>query len=79
MLYTKASDALPDDARFDPMGPPVDARDVWCLHCQAVFSSEEMVYDDESELWLCPRCRDGAGYGLDIHDVMEGDGHDEWG
>jgi hypothetical protein len=62
----------PDDD--DPMGPPKQPCECWCMHCRRTFSSSEMwfqrVLNDPGGFkgfWMCPtpNC-DGAGFTIDI-------------
>jgi hypothetical protein len=55
--------------RKDPFGPPRQARDVTCLHCEQTYSSSLIVW--KGDCWCCPtpKCG-GAGYGYDIHDAQ---------
>jgi hypothetical protein len=58
----------------DPMGPPKDACECWCLHCRRVFMSNEMwfqrVIGDPTGFkgyWMCPTANcDGKGFTFDI-------------
>ena len=56
----------------DPFRPPSSQVLVRCLHCDQVYPSSEMVYEERfgQALWWCktPGCS-GAGYGFDIHQV----------
>ncbi len=62
---------LPDAAWEDPFRPPETPCPVRCLHCDAEYSSDEIVWrqgPDGSGFWCCPRpgC-DGKGFHFDIH------------
>src|SRR5690242_19867896 len=63
-----------EDYRDDPMAPPAEPCECFCLHCRRVFMSNEMwfqrVIGDKrgfQGFWMCPtpNC-DGAGYQFDI-------------
>lgn len=57
----------------DPFAPPVHSRLVRCLHCDEVYQSSEMVYEQRgySPLWFCKnRDCNGAGYGCDISEAF---------
>jgi hypothetical protein len=80
-----ASDAAPDagsqqssDGRSpdpnDPMGPPAEPCECWCMHCRRTFMSGEIwfqrIINDPGGFngtWMCPtpNC-DGAGFTFDI-------------
>src|SRR3954469_25365344 len=60
--------------RDDPMGPPKDPCECWCMHCRRTFMSTEMwfqrVIGDRrgfKGFWMCPtpNCG-GAGFTFDI-------------
>jgi hypothetical protein len=62
------------DPRDDPMAPPREPCECYCLHCQRTFMSDEMwfqrVVGDRNGFegfWMCPtpNC-DGAGFTFDI-------------
>lgn len=62
------------DPMEDPMAPPREACECWCLHCRRTFQSSEMWFqrvigarDGFTGFWMCPthNC-DGAGFGFDI-------------
>jgi hypothetical protein len=62
------------DEHSDPMAPPKDPVECWCLHCNRVFTSDQMwfqrVINDPQGFpgfWMCPtpNC-DGAGFCFDI-------------
>jgi hypothetical protein len=62
------------DPHTDPMAPPREPCECYCLHCERVFMSSEMwfqrVINDPGGFpgfWMCPtpNC-DGAGYLFDI-------------
>src|SRR5437667_7719451 len=64
----------PFDPMDDPMAPPRDPCECWCLHCERTFMSSEMwfqrVIGDKHGFpgfWMCPtpNC-DGAGFTFDI-------------
>ena len=64
----------PDDDRDDPMGPPREPCECWCMHCRRTFMSNEMwfqrVIGDPQGFrgfWMCPtpNCS-GAGFTFDI-------------
>ena len=48
----------------DPFAPPAEPVEVKCMHCERVYTSDRMRFD---ELWLCAfgDC-DGRGFGFDI-------------
>ena len=59
----------PDD---DPMGPPKVSVEVYCLHCQCVYMSDEIRWKPDPDgpgggWWVCPMddC-DGKGFTIDI-------------
>ena len=63
------------DGRDDPMAPPREPCECWCLHCHRTFMSSEMwfqrVIGDPMGFpgfWMCPthNCG-GAGFTFDIH------------
>src|SRR5687768_7596480 len=63
------------DPRDDPMAPPREPCECYCLHCQRTFMSDEMwfqrVIGDKSGFegfWMCPtpNCS-GAGFSFDIY------------
>src|SRR4051794_11750065 len=63
-----------DDPRRDPMAPPKEPCECWCLHCGRTFMSDQMwfqrVIGDPQGFpgfWMCPtpNC-DGAGFCFDI-------------
>lgn len=77
----------------DPMGPPKEPCECWCLHCRRVFMSDQMwfqrVIGDPSGFkgfWMCPtpNCG-GAGFTIDIfptdpnHPANEGWSDDDGG
>lgn len=68
---TRFDEALPLEARQDPLGPPDENVEVWCLHCRDVFFSDEMVW--YLGLWCCPKivCG-GVGFGCDIFSTAPG-------
>jgi hypothetical protein len=60
--------------RADPMGPPTEPCECWCMHCRRTFLSSEMwfqrVINDPQGFkgfWMCPtpNCG-GAGFTFDI-------------
>jgi hypothetical protein len=62
------------DEYSDPMAPPKEPVECWCLHCNRVFMSDQMwfqrVINDPqgfNGFWMCPtnNC-DGAGFCFDI-------------
>ncbi len=62
------------DPRDDPMAPPRDSCECYCLHCQRTFMSDQMwfqrVIGDKNGFegfWMCPtpNCS-GAGFTFDI-------------
>jgi hypothetical protein len=64
----------PDDRHDDPMGPPREPCECWCMHCRRTFMSSEMwfqrVVGDPMGFrgfWMCPtpNCG-GAGFTFDI-------------
>jgi hypothetical protein len=67
-------DAANTDDRRDPMGPPAEPCECFCLHCRRVFMSDTMWFqrvinarDGFEGFWLCPtpNCG-GAGFTMDI-------------
>lgn len=73
-----ASDTSDDDYSFgtgrDPMGPPEEPCECYCLHCGRVFMSDQMwlqrikgARDGFDGFWMCPtpNCS-GAGFTIDI-------------
>ena len=83
---TRFDKELPAYALRDPLGPPKRAVDVRCLHCDHVFSSDEMVWYRGA--WCCPKIScGGAGFLFDIYPTAsvfwkeDGNGLevDEWG
>jgi hypothetical protein len=64
----------PFDPMDDPMAPPREACECWCLHCERTFMSSAMwfqrVIGDRSGFpgfWMCPTANcSGAGFGFDI-------------
>src|SRR4051794_25797441 len=63
-----------DDPRRDPMAPPREPCECWCLHCRRTFMSDQMwfqrVIGDPQGFdgfWMCPtpNCG-GAGFTFDI-------------
>ena len=86
----KGSDE-PFDPMDDPMAPPREPCECWCMHCQRNFMSNEMwfqrVIGDKhgfEGFWMCPtpNC-DGAGFTFDIfptdpnHPANDGWGSDD--
>jgi len=71
---------LSKEALDDPFRPPPEACLVFCLHCQQVYSSDDIVWREEDGrgFWCCPvpGCG-GMGFGFDIHPVEDGDEIDE--
>src|SRR5215470_17740637 len=68
------------DPRTDPMAPPAEPCECYCLHCGRTFSSDRMwfqrVINDRGGFpgfWMCPtpNC-DGAGFGFDIYPTDPG-------
>lgn len=62
------------EARRDPMGPPAEPCECFCLHCQRTFMSDQIWFqrvigakDGFPGFWMCPtpNC-DGAGFTFDI-------------
>jgi hypothetical protein len=62
------------DPRTDPMAPPAEPCECYCLHCGRVFMSDQMWFqrvinarDGFAGFWMCatPNC-DGAGFTFDI-------------
>jgi hypothetical protein len=58
----------------DPMGPPAEPCECFCLHCQRTFMSDQMWFqkvinskDGFPGFWMCPtpNCG-GAGFTMDI-------------
>jgi hypothetical protein len=67
-------EATNPDNRRDPMGPPAEPCECFCLHCRRTFMSDQMWFqrvinarDGFEGFWLCPtpNC-DGAGFTMDI-------------
>jgi hypothetical protein len=64
-------DSSPQD---DPMGPPKEPCECWCMHCRRTFTSDQMwfqrVIGDSrgfEGFWMCPTANcSGAGFGFDI-------------
>lgn len=66
---------LPPPDLNDPFRRPEEPRQVHCIHCSEQYCSSEIKWDGRSELWVCkhhPKC-DGAGHGIDTHDVSPND------
>ena len=40
---------------------------VRCNMCMNVFDEEKIVYDEEKDMELCPKCKNG-GYLMDLRD-----------
>ena len=66
--------ATPFDPYDDPMAPPREPCECWCLHCERTFMSSGMWFqrvvgarDGFPGFWMCPtpNCS-GAGFGFDI-------------
>jgi hypothetical protein len=64
--------SIPD--QDDPMGPPAEPCECFCLHCRRTFMSDRMWFqrvinarDGFSGFWMCPtpNCG-GAGFTMDI-------------
>jgi hypothetical protein len=64
----------PFDPMDDPMAPPREPCECWCMHCQRNFMSNEMWFqkvigakDGFEGFWMCPtpNCS-GAGFTFDI-------------
>src|SRR6185436_8147845 len=62
------------DPRTDPMAPPAEPCECYCLHCGRTFMSDRMWFqrvinakDGFPGFWMCPtpNC-DGAGFCFDI-------------
>ena len=74
---TMSNDRVSDEAfdpRDDPMAPPREPCECYCLHCQRTFMSDQMwfqrVIGDKggfAGFWMCPtpNCS-GAGFTFDI-------------
>jgi hypothetical protein len=67
-------DTANSDEGRDPMGPPAEPCECFCLHCRRVFMSDMMWFqrvinarDGFKGFWLCPtpNCG-GAGFTMDI-------------
>ena len=67
-------EATNPEGRRDPMGPPAEPCECFCLHCRRTFMSDQMWFqrvinarDGFEGFWLCPtpNC-DGAGFTMDI-------------
>src|SRR3954462_156572 len=67
---------MSDDQGRDPMGPPEEPCECWCMHCGRTFMSDQMWLqriigdprpDAMEGFWMCPtpNCG-GAGVTLDI-------------
>jgi hypothetical protein len=63
-----------DDPRRDPMAPPDEPCECWCLHCRRTFMSDQIWFqrvindpDGFPGFWMCPtpNCG-GAGFTFDI-------------
>src|SRR5688572_28776794 len=75
MIFSRMSDPpAGDDPNDDPMGPPKEPCECWCLHCHRTFMSSEMWFqrvigakDGFPGFWMCPtpNCG-GAGFTMDI-------------
>lgn len=52
----------------DGCSPPVEPIQVFCLHCESVYSSDAMFHD--GEYWRCgiESCN-GIGFGVDVLDA----------
>jgi hypothetical protein len=69
-----ADDPIADD-RDDPMAPPTEPCECWCMHCRRVFMSTGVWFqrivgapsDELQGMWMCPtpNCS-GAGFTFDI-------------
>lgn len=62
------------EVRRDPMGPPAEPCECFCLHCRRIFMSDQIWFqrvigaqDGFPGFWMCPtpNC-DGAGFTFDI-------------
>ena len=75
MILSHMSEPPPgDDPNDDPMAPPKEPCECWCLHCHRTFMSSEMWFqrvigakDGFPGFWMCPtpNCG-GAGFTMDI-------------
>jgi hypothetical protein len=65
---------LPKEALEDPFRPPCRPRDVFCLHCGKLYSSDQLRWRrcGGQWAWCCPTpgC-DGRGYRFDIFPLAE--------
>src|SRR5688500_6241939 len=69
-----AWDADDERRQHDPMAPPKEACECYCLHCNRVFMSDGMWFqrvinakDGFEGFWMCPTANcDGAGFTFDI-------------
>src|SRR3954471_5022996 len=63
-----------DSESDDPMGPPKEPCECWCMHCRRTFMSSEIwfqrVIGDPrgfKGFWMCPTSNcSGAGFTFDI-------------
>src|SRR5688572_17285968 len=69
-----AQPSEPFDPMDDPMAPPRERCECWCLHCRRTFMSDQMWFqrvvgakDGFTGFWMCPtpNCS-GAGFTFDI-------------
>jgi hypothetical protein len=66
--------ASPTPPKDDPMGPPAEPCECWCMHCNRTFMSDRIWFqrvigdpDGFEGFWMCPtpNCG-GAGFTFDI-------------
>jgi hypothetical protein len=66
--------APPTPPERDPMGPPAEPCECWCMHCHRTFMSDGIWFqrvigdpDGFEGFWMCPTANcDGAGFTFDI-------------
>ena len=72
--HSSADDSKSDDPRRDPMAPPPEPCECFCLHCGRTFTSDKIWFqkvngakDGFPGFWMCPtpNCS-GAGFTFDI-------------
>ena len=59
----------------DQFGPSATLCRVYCLHCDAIYWSDQIKWDSRAQLWVCmhwPLCS-GAGFGVNLREITEED------
>lgn len=46
--------------------PPKEPVQVRCLYCRTEFSSDELQFDENCKLWVCPYCQTGHSFGHEL-------------